>query len=490
MNHTERQIQAAERFHLRKGVRRSLASWARHCGYEPALHHQRLIEELEAVANGECKRLIINLPPGSAKSTYSSILFPAWFLCSRPDAAMIAASNTQDLAESFGRRIRNLIQQEHRVLGYRLSADSKAAGEWSTTMGGGYLAAGIGGTITGRRADLALIDDPVKGAEDADSDSYRNKQWEWYLMELKTRLKPGAPIILILTRWHEDDLAGRILAEEGEGWRVISIPMEAEENDPIGRSPGERLWPEYFTPEMVADAKKNPRVWSALYQQRPAPEEGDFFKREWLKPYAAEDLPADLVVYSASDHAVGLRDDASRTCLLSVGIDPAGTIWVLPDIFWKRADTEEVSNAMLAMMKRRKPLTWWAERGHISKSMGPFLRQRMREENTYVNLEEVTPAKDKKTRAQSIQGRMSMGCVRFPTFASWWSDAMAEMLGFPHGKHDDFVDTLAHIGMGIDRMAGSVVVKPRPDPPVLSKRWIKESAKRKQRYELALRENG
>lgn len=437
----------------RKKIRRNLADWCRVNGFIPAAHHQLIIRELEAVARGECKRLAIFLPPGSAKSTYASVLFPAWYLAQRPDATIIAASHTAELAERFGRRVRNELIEHGQTLNVQLAADSQAAGRWSTSAGGEYYAAGVGGSITGRRADLALIDDPVRSREDADSELVRERQWEWFQFDLMTRLKPGAAIVLIQTRWHEADLAGRILGEEADQWRVIRLPMEAEDDDPLGREPGEMLWKGYFTPEMVEAAKRDPRVWSALYQQQPTPDTGALFKKEWLITYQPKDIPTNLNVYVASDHAVSESESADYTCAIPAGIDENGILWILPDVFWERCSADEFVKASIDLARRRRPLIWGAEKGHISKSIGPFWKKELLKNGVALRIEEITVTRDKRTRAQSICGRMAMGLVRFPGFAPWWPKAMAELLVFPAGKHDDFVDALAHIGFLLDQMA-------------------------------------
>lgn len=474
----------------RREVRRSLTAWARLNGFEPARHHRLLIEKLEMAAQRKIKRLAIFMPPGSAKSTYSSVLSPPWFLATNPGTAMLGVSHTLDLAEEFGRRMRNLIHQHRNALGYGLRRDSKAAGSWGTTNGSVFYAAGIGGNITGRRADFAIIDDPVKSAEDVQSDQYREKQWQWYLFDFTTRLKPDAVVILIQTRWHEDDLAGRILAYEGAQWDVVNLPMEAETDDALGRQPGELLWPEYFTPEMVANAKRNSRVWSALYQQRPSPEEGDYFRRSWLRLYHTyDDIPKNLHIYAAADWAVSTKQAADLTCFGPVGVDENDDLWVLPDIFWKQALTDESVEAFVAMLKRRKPLVTWSEKGHISQSVGPFLRKRMNEQRAYAFIEEVSPSRDKPTRARSIQGRMAMGKVHFPAFAHWWAAAEHELLSFPNGKHDDFVDFLAHLGMGLDSQ--STAVRPRPEKKVepLTFQWLKDVRRRHMYEALAAKDD-
>ena len=183
------------------------------------------------------------MPPGSAKSTYTSIVFPAWYLGRHPQGSVIAASHTEELAERFGRRVRNIVASEaHRnVFGVGVAVDRKSVGEWETEAGGEYYAAGVGGSITGRRADLGIIADPVRGREDADSERARETAWQWYINDFLPRLKPGASQIVIMTRWHEDDLGGQLLEREASKWRIVELPMEALPGDPLGRKPGRTL---------------------------------------------------------------------------------------------------------------------------------------------------------------------------------------------------------------------------------------------------------
>ena len=210
--------QAAQELLRRRAATRSIEAYIDYhqLGFVPATHHRLLIGELEAVERGECPRLTVCMPPGSAKSTYASVLFPAWYLGRHPEGSVIAASHTEELAERFGRRVRNLVGSEaHRnVFGVGVAADRQSVGEWETEAGGEYYAAGVGSSITGRRADLGIIDDPVRGREDADSERGRETAWQWYVNDFLPRLKPGASQIVIMTRWHEDDLGGRLLDRE------------------------------------------------------------------------------------------------------------------------------------------------------------------------------------------------------------------------------------------------------------------------------------
>jgi hypothetical protein len=305
---------AAAELLRRRGVRKSLTEWARHCGFEPAPHHQLLIDRLERISRGEISRLAVFWPPGAAKSSYGSILFPPWFMANNPGKSIIAASHTTELAEKWGRRVRNLVSENGVTLGVSLSPESQAAGRWALTSGGEYFASGVGSAIVGFRADAAIIDDPVRGHEEAYSESTREKVWEWYKSDLLTRLRPGGSVVLISTRWHEDDLAGRALQEGG--WEILSLPAEAEPNDPLGREVGEFLWDDsygYANWLRAQKATQLPSNWAALFQQRPAPEEGDYFQAAWLKPYAPNELPdlKTLSIFGASDYAVSEGRGAS-----------------------------------------------------------------------------------------------------------------------------------------------------------------------------------
>lgn len=223
------------------------------------------------------------LPPGSAKSTYASVLFPVWWLIRHPQSAVIAAAHTASLAVHFGRRARNLVAEHAVALGYGLARDERAAASWATNRGGSYYAAGVSGPIAGRRADLVLIDDPVKSQRQAYSFSIREQVSEWYRADLTPRLKPGGRIVLVMTRWHPDDLGGRLLAEQaagGDAWHCIRLPALAEADDPLGRAVGAPLWPEWESADALTRKRTavGGRTWAALYQQSPRDLHGLLFK--------------------------------------------------------------------------------------------------------------------------------------------------------------------------------------------------------------------
>jgi predicted phage terminase large subunit-like protein len=444
--------------------RRSLNEYASFVlDMEPAAHHRLLNSKLEAVERGEISRLMVFMPPGHAKSTYASIAFPAWFIGKNPKKTIILSSYASTLAERFGRKIRDQITLPRWPFpDVKLNPTTKAKGEWETSLGGEFFAAGVGGGITGRRADAGIIDDPVKGRQDADSLTVRNSTWEWYLSDFRTRLKPGAAIIIIQTRWHEDDLSGRILpldyagesgwitSRDGEKWYVINLPAIAETNDLLGRNEGEALWPEWLSKEMLDQERlsQGNRNWIALYQQRPAPEDGDFYKREWFKWY--DEAPANLRKYGASDYAV-TADDGDYTVHAIAGVDEKDDLYIL-DV-WRKQTTPDIwVEVLLDMAKQWQPAQWGEESGQIIKSLDPFITKRQRERKAFFYREQYTSAVDKATRSQSFRARMAMGKVFFPSYAPWMPTLMAEMLSFPAGKNDDQCDVMGLFGRILDQM--------------------------------------
>lgn len=449
--------------------------------YDVKPHHRLLFEILEKVERGELQRVAISVPPRHGKSEICSRIFPAWFMGKDPYRQVIIAGASGEFAESeFGRKIKAIIQSpEYGKVFPRAGLDggSKAVGNLVFKEGGAIKSIGKGAQLVGRGADCLIIDDPYANADEAYSDNERMKLWDWFTTSAFTRLMPGGRIIIIHQRWHEDDLIGRLCdpnhprysKPNADQWTYINIPAivrdqkmasalgltletptEPEIIEVFGDKPMAPLWPEWYGLKFFAETcRQSPRVFKALYDGDPVPDDGDYFKQEMMVEYGPGDLPKDLRYYCASDHAVSTEQRADKTCLIACGVDDHDDIWMLPDIWWERKDTEATVDAMLGMMRQYVPMTWWAEKGHISKSIGPFLRKRMFEERVYINLVEMTPAKDKETRAQAIRGRMSMKMVHFPRWCHWWQAAKQEMLRFPNGTHDDFVDALSWLGIGL-----------------------------------------
>jgi predicted phage terminase large subunit-like protein len=416
--------------------------------YQRAQHHAQIADKLEAVERGDIDRLMIFMPPRHGKSELASKRFPAWCLGRNPKRQIIAASYNSDLASDFGRNVRNIVAEPEfgQVFpGVGLSPDSAAANRMNTNHGGAYVAAGVGTAVTGRGADIALIDDPFKDREEADSERRRELVWDWYRSTLYTRLMPGGAIVLIQTRWHEDDLAGRLLEQDAGEWDVLELPAIDDQ--------GAALWPEWYPVETLTRIKATigPREWSALYQQRPQPDEGTFFRREWFGEW--DKLPA-LRCYGTSDYAV--TDGGGDFTVHRVwGIDAAGNIYRVDG--WRgQTASDQWIERKLDLIAKHKPLAWFGEGGVIQKAIEPMLKRRMQERRVYCRLEWLPSVSDKPTRARSFQAMAATGRVKFEPGAD-----LSEFLVFPAGKHDDDVDTASLIGRAIDQ-AHPAIVKTQP----------------------------
>lgn len=463
--------------------------------YEVHKVHRFLAKKLEQVATGEVLRLAISVQPRVGKSFLSSQNFPAWLLGRDPYHQCIVTGYSDDFVKDFGRYTKTLMTSPfyNQVFPNSvLNRNSKAANHMMTEAGGILHFAGWQGSLTGRGADTLIIDDLIRGAEEARSRTTKDKQWEWFTRDASTRVMGtlGA-IVIVATRWAEDDLIGRLTdvdqgftsPEEAAQWEVVNIPAFAEENDPLGRELGEVLWEERTPAKRLNSMRKlDPAGFAALYMGRPAPPEGNFFKSGHFREYRGHQLPANLRYFSASDHAISTEQRRDSTVLGTVGVDEHDNIYIMSDLVWAQLDSDDQVESMLALMQKYRPLAWWAEKGHISKSIGPFLRKRMREENTYCNIIEKTPVKDKMTRAQSIHARMAMGKVFWPAEATWFAEAKEQLLNFPNGAHDDVVDWLAWIGIGLDRFIAAEPTSARDDvdrePPSGSLQYILKSSER------------
>ena len=412
------------------------------------------------------------MPPGSAKSTYASQLFPAWLaaqppLSGRTSWDILATSNTSNLAEEFSLKVRRHARESQPLLGYQLSEESQAVGRWEIQGKAVYRCAGAGSAIAGQRADVALIDDPIRGSEEADSASQRARIWRWYTDDLRQRVKPEGAVIIVQTRWHEDDLSGRILpsdwdgesgrirGRDGEWWEVVCLPqLASRDDDPLGRDPGEPLWPEWMSAASCDQmrATMSPRSWSALHQQRPAPDTGGFFQRDWLGRYTA--YPRGGRAFLASDWATPQGTD--WTVHVVVVVDAMNRLYVA-DVARTRGLTSDSIDAALDLCSRHKVTAWLNEKGVLWRTISGQAQARMRERNVFAANEEYARTQDKATMARAIQGRWSQGMVMLPEQAPWLADLEAELLRFPAGRHDDQVDALALIGLHLDK----VVAPPR-----------------------------
>lgn len=428
-------------------------------------HHELILEATERCINRHRGRTMLFLPPGSAKSTYATVVAPTHAMGRIPGFKVIAASYATDLARKFGRRMRSIVKQDafRSLFNATLSAESSAAEEWALTNGSEFMGGGILSGITGNRADFIPVDDPVKGRQEADSEATRASTINAYQEDILTRLKPAGSLMLTMTRWHMNDLAGAILPEgwagqsgmiecrDGETWEVICIPALCERSDdPLGREIGEYIWPEWFGREHWATFERLPRTWNALYQQRPSPETGDYFKREWIVPVDVIPPVSQMAIYGGSDYAV-TADGGDYTVHVVVGVSHDGRMYLL-DLWRAQASSDVWVDAFCALVRKWKPIGWAEETGQIKSGVGPFLVKRMLESESYVAREQFPTRGDKAIRAQAIRGRMALQGLHVPKDAPWLPDFVSELMSFPVGVHDDQVDATGLVGQLMDRM--------------------------------------
>jgi len=434
--------------------------------YQAGWVHKDICKRLEKfsddVANKKSPRLMLFMPPRHGKSTLASIAFPAWHIGRHPNQEFISCSYSGSLSMTFSRKVRQLLREPlyKKVFeNTRLDADSQSIESWLTTSGGGYVAAGVGGGITGKGAHVLVIDDPVKNREDAESENNRESTWDWYTSTAYTRLAPGGGILVILTRWHDDDLAGKLLTAEANGadaWEVVKYPAIAEMDEEF-REEGQALHEDRYDVPSLDRIRKaiGPRDWSALYQQNPVSDDGDYFTREMIQYYDRNDIEQDqLRFYCAWDLAIGQKDRNDYTVGIVVGVDEYDNMYIV-DVVRGKYDGFEIVEKILDLYETWRPGIVGIERGHIEMAIGPFLQKRVAErglhEAYFKDLK--VGRRDKEARARAIQGRMQQGMVYFPKDAIWTGPLVAELLRFPNGTHDDQVDAIAWIGLMMTEFA-------------------------------------
>lgn len=461
--------------------------------YEATLFHRTVAADIDRFLAGEllnddgspCCQLIFCMPPRHGKTEMATKRLTAKYLGANPTHSVAVAAYSDTLAQEFGgdtRAVMNTPQHKQVFPSFRLRRGGNAKDNLETVEGGRAIFVGRGGALTGRGAHLLLIDDLYKDHEEARSQAIRDQAWNWFTKVAMTRRMGRKLVMVTMTRWHSDDIIGRLTDPENPNyndveakkWKIIRLPAVAEDDDPLGRAPGAALWPERYDLEFLRSQQRlDPLGFAALYQQRPTVADGVLFRRETVQFY--DKLPEDLRFYAASDHAVGTNQRNDPSCLLLIGLDRQDNIYIV-DTDWRRMASDVAVEAMLAMAGgNMRPLLWWAERGHISKSIGPFLYKRMQETGTYINIVEVTPASDKEQRAQSIAARVAMGKVFFPRHAFWTERAINELMAFPNGNHDDFVDALAYIGLGLQSQFGRGAAPKKTERPKYGTlAWVKE----------------
>jgi len=412
-------------------------------------HHARMADAFERVASGELKRLIINMPPRHTKSEFASYLLPAWFLGKNPDKKVIQTSHTAELAVGFGRKVRNLVDTDyyHKIFPELiLQADSKAAGRWNTSRGGDYFAIGVGGAVTGKGADLLIIDDPHSEQEAAIAETQPDiydKTYEWYTSGPRQRLQPGGSIIIVATRWSKKDLVGQVLKAAaqrgGEEWEVIEFPAILPSGNP--------LWPEFWSLEELTALKEElpNSKWMAQYQQNPTSEISAIVKREWWKIWEESKPPKCDFTLMSWDTAFekSQRSDYSALTLWGVFYHPDATGVAQANIILLNAFRERMEFPRLKQVAIQQYKDWKPDSVIIEKkASGAPLIYEMRAMG--IPVQEFTPTKgnDKISRLNAVSDLFASGRVWAPG-NHWAEEVIDEVASFPSGEHDDYVDSVS-----------------------------------------------
>jgi predicted phage terminase large subunit-like protein len=407
-----------------------------HPNYKANWHHRLLAQYLQRVATGEIKRLIISMPPRHGKTELASLRFAPWYMGINPTHNIAQATYSSEFAEENAKKVRNLVDTRlyNEIFDVGLAKDSKAIAKWQTTKGGYYYAVGVGGPLTGRGANLLLIDDPHKNRQEAESSVIRENIWNWFQSTAYTRLEGAGACILIMTRWHEDDLAGRLIRGD-EHWDVLSLPAIAEQDDSY-RKEGQALWPDKYDLDALANIKTavGSREWISLYQQRPSAAEGQIFKREWWQYAQSIAVPHDGKIIQSWDTAFKAKQENDFSVCTTWKFCKSRTYLLHR---WKeRVEYPELKRAAIQLANRFKP----SEIDIEDKASGQSLAQELKRE-TSLPIKTIKVDRDKIARAYAVTPFIEAGNVFLIEDEPWVQDYVDNMASFPNGIHDDDVDS-------------------------------------------------
>jgi len=404
-------------------------------------HHRKIAKKFEDIAQGKIKRLIVNMPPRHTKSEFASFLFPSWLVGNNPKLKIIQTTHNTELAVRFGRKMKNLIDSDIYKQVFNevaISADSKAAGRWETNQGGEYFAAGVGSSITGRGADLLIIDDP-HSEQDALSETAMDSAWDWYTSGPRQRLQPGGAIVIVMTRWSTKDLTGRLIDAQAkepkaDQWEVIEFPAILPSNKPI--------WPEYWDIETLETTKASltEQKWQAQWQQQPTSEEGSIIKREWWQTWDEDDVPDLIHVIQSYDTAFSKKETADFSAITTWGVfkpvEHGPWNIILLAMRKGRWDFPELKEIAMDEYKYWEPETILIE----AKASGMPLTQELRQLGIPVVTYTPSKGNDKHVRVNSVAPLFEAGQV-WATDDRWAEEVIEECAAFPYGDHDDLVDS-------------------------------------------------
>ena len=433
-------------------------------------HHRIIAEKFDRIAKGTLKRLIVNMPPRHTKSEFASFMLPAFIMGKNPMTKIIQTSHTAELSQRFGRKTKQLIDSSD----YKnifpetlLQADSKAAGRWDTNAGGEYFAAGVGGAITGRGADLLIIDDP-HSEQDALSETAMENAYEWYTSGPRQRLQPGGAIVLVMTRWSTVDLTGQLMKAQVEPkadqWEVVEFPAVMESGAPT--------WPEYWKLDELESVKASLAIskWNAQWMQKPTSEEGAILKREWWKPWTEKEIPDLHYIIQSYDTAFSKKETADYSAITTWGVfapeDQRASL-ILLDARRGRYDFPELKDVAL------KEYNYWEPEMVLieAKSSGMPLTDELRRAGIPVTNYTPTRGNDKRSRVNSVAPIFESGCVYYPEGRTFAEEVIEECAAFPYGEHDDYVDTVTQALMRF-RQSGLIQLRMdfEPEPVDNTKR--------------------
>ncbi len=428
-------------------------------------HHIKIAEKFQALAEGKIKRLIVNMPPRHTKSEFASFLFPAWMMGRDPKLKIIQTTHTAELSYRFGRKVRNLMEEntfQDIFDDIKLSQDSKAAGRWETNKGGEYFAAGVGGAITGRGADLLIIDDP-HSEQDALSETAMESAYEWYTSGPRQRLQPGGKIVIVMTRWSTKDLTGELMKAQKEPkadqWDVIEFPAIMPSGDPV--------WPQYWKKEELESVQASLSVpkWNAQWQQNPTSEEGSIIKREYWNIWDKPKLPKLRHVIQSYDTAFSKKETADFSAITTWGVFLHEEITpniILLDVEKGRWDFPQLKTKALEQYQYWEPETIIVE----AKASGLPLTQELRRFG--IPVVNFTPSRgnDKHVRVNSVSTLFEAGQV-WCTDDHWAQELVEECAAFPYGDNDDLVDSMTQALMRYRQVGLAVHPEDYEDPPKL-----------------------